>query len=124
MSKWVVKKVLCTEEYKVEFLWYLDDNSERVRNKNRIQVYRDGCNVGHMSVQDNFGNWCYNVVKEAIALGRDLEEVTDDLWLENCAFYDDFGSYSDLYKDIHNFRPHYTHDEWDNVVRTARKRGC
>ena len=49
-----------------------------------------------------------------------LQFWMDYLYLDVCAYHNDFDAYSDAYKDMHNVRPHYTKRQWNIIVKEAQ----
>lgn len=118
-GQWVTSKTLNNGEYLIAFQSYYE-NSRRISDKNRILVDKDNRPCMTMKVPNAFGNYYYRLLKECTS---GWSTILDDCYLDMCAFYDDYDSYSDTYKDIHGVRPHYTEEQWDARVRAARKRG-
>lgn len=67
----------------------------------------------------NFGNFWYLQFKNN---PDSFFSIYDSFFLDLAAFNNDFDSYSDMYKDIHNVRPHYTIEEWKLRVTAAQNR--
>lgn len=89
--------------------------------KNEIVVIYDGRFYGSLkNVNRDWGNyWFKSMQKNKMYNG---ETMVDYMFLDNCAFHDDYDGYSDTYKDIHKVRPHYTQEEWDKKVNEAKNR--
>jgi len=124
---WKVRKTLKNEEYSVEFQSYFRDikggtSQERVSDRNRIVATKVGDTRPCLEVfvHNAFGNYYYDLLKTSAG---SWEHILDTLYLDLCAFHDDYDAYSDVFKDIYNVRPHYTPNQWDDLVRAARNRG-
>ena len=90
--------------------------------KNKIHFEENCRKTGEMNhVGKNWGNFWFkswqNLNEKA-----DTESFIDSMWLDYCAFNDDYDFFSDLYKDVFHFRPHYTEEQWKERVKTARNR--
>ena len=91
--------------------------------KNMIYFFKDGRDYGRASdLPKNFGNYWFKVFKDASKRNDNLESTLDYFWLDWIAYNEDFDSYSDIYKDINNIRPHYTVDQWERIVKEAKSR--
>ena len=73
-------------------------------------------------IGNNWGNYWYYKLKEFSRAGGDGEFAIDLMWLDFYAYKNDYDCYSDLYKEINNFRPHKTEKEWLEMVNQARNR--
>lgn len=125
---WQTVRKLKSEDMRVEFQWFMeetgkvDPHTQRNPNKNRIVAYEGSKSAAicEVSVPKMVGNYYYQMMSNNPSAMRNL---LDQLYLDVCAFYDDYDGYSDTYKDINGIRPHYTQDQWDACVRAARKLG-
>lgn len=92
--------------------------------KNNIIILQDGRLYGKLeNVNSNWGNyWFKKIKKYYVNNSNDGEFVTEYLFLDFCAFHDDYDGYSDTYKDYNSIRPHLTNDEWRGKVKEAKNR--
>lgn len=92
--------------------------------KNNIIILQDGCLYGKLeNVNSDWGNyWFKKIKKYYVNNSNDGEFVIEYLFLDFCAYHDDYDGYSDTYKDYNNVRPHLTNDEWRGKVKEAKNR--
>ncbi len=93
-------------------------------SKNSIIILQDGRLYGKLeNVNSNWGNYWYKKIKKYYTDNSyDGEFVTEYLFLDSCAYHNDFDGYSDTYKDYNNFRPRFTPEEWKEIVKKAQNR--
>lgn len=75
------------------------------------------------NVNANWGNYWFLFVKEE-AKHNDThgEAIADRIFLDSCAFHNDYDGYSDIYKDMWGTRPHYSIEEWKEIVEDSKNR--
>ena len=128
---WETEKSLENEHVRIEFQWLMEDardfmcdslstQMERNPDRNRIVCYdKDrGFPTCTVEVPKNLGNYYYRKMNHLDP--HLLQSWMDYLYLDVCAYHNDFDAYSDAYKDMHNVRPHYTKRQWDIMVKEAQ----
>ena len=92
--------------------------------KNNIIILQDGRLYGKLeNVNSNWGNyWFKKIKKYYVNNSYDGEFLTEYIFLDSCAFHNDYDGYSDTYKDYNNFRPRFTAEEWRKKVEEAKNR--
>lgn len=95
--------------------------------KNNIIILQDGRLYGKLeNVSSDWGNYWFKKIKKYhdsnLTNVSDGEFLLEYLFLDFCAFHNDYDSYSDTYKDYNNFRPHLSKEEWNRKVKMARER--
>lgn len=95
--------------------------------KNEIVIIKDGRYYGGMKdINKDWGNHWFKKIKKYHDSNEvnasDGEFLLEYLFLDSCAFHDDYDGYSDTYKDFNNVRPHLTIEEWQRKVNEARNR--
>ena len=106
-------------QFKDGFCVYFVKNANS--GENEITITKDSRFYGSLSkVNSDWGNYWFKQMKRNNLY--DGEILIDYMFLDNCAFHNDYDGYSDTYKDIHNVRPHYTQEEWSRKVNEAKNR--
>lgn len=92
--------------------------------KNNIIILQDGRLYGKLeNVDSNWGNyWFKKIKKDYVNNAYDGEFLTEYIFLDSCAYHNDYDGYSDTYKDYNNFRPRFTVEEWRRKVEEAKNR--
>lgn len=128
MENFITVKTVESYRYRVEFQrCYKGDlltAENRITEKNRIQIFsktRPELPPQIAIVSVNLGNHYF---KRLLSWEDDndgaWDHVFDSLFLDVAASNNDYDFYSDLYKDTHGVRPHYTQSQWDEVVLKAK----
>ena len=109
-------------QFKDGFVFHFVKNAND--GKNSIIILQDGRLYGKLeNINSNWGNyWFKKIKKYHVNNSNDGEFVTEYLFLDFCAFHDNYDGYSDTYKDYNNMRPHLTNDEWKKKVKEAKNR--
>ena len=128
---WETKKSLENDRVRIEFQWLMEDardpmsdslrpQMERNPDRNRVVCYDKERDFPAYTVEvpKDLGNYYYRKMKHMDP--HLLQFWMDYLYLDVCAYHNDFDAYSDAYKDMHNVRPHYTKRQWDIMVKEAQ----
>lgn len=70
----------------------------------------------------DWGNYWFKQAKVFVDGGYTSEEMFDFIFFDNCALNNDYDFFSDVYKDLHGVRPHFSSEEWTRRVNLAKSR--
>lgn len=110
-------KSISYQQYKVVF-----ENDGEVK---KITVFENDMPMVYMSCPVNadyekafnaFGNGFYVAIRDNKELLSDYEYLLLDFDI----IVNDFGTYSDAYKDLNYCRPHLTKEQWEELVKQTR----
>ena len=93
---------------------------KKENSKKTIKFLVDNKDYGEAVIPSaNFGNYWFLQFKNNPNI---FSVVYDEFFLDLAAFHKDYDSFSDMYKDVNNVRPHYTQEQWDKRIRIAQNR--
>lgn len=86
---------------------------------NIIEMFENGNFIGSFRNEDNnICNYIYIRIREHNGCN---DWFINGLQTMYCAYFNDYDSYSDTFKDCYCFRPRYSVDEWEAIVKKTRE---